>query len=207
MDKTTKKMTVLDQITASDKVRKKIIDTASVLYAKKGFNATTIEEIAEQAGISLPVTYHYVKKKSEIMSMIMEDVLKVFQDNLKEKIKKDIKDPKFKLEIAVDIYFRIVDEQNKKVLLIYQKSNSMDKASKSKIMRLEVELSNLFGNIITEGIEKGIFRETDVDLMAYNINMMAHMWVLKNWHFRKRLTIDQYIKLQMHNIESLLLNS
>ena len=91
-DHSRRKMTVLDQITSSDKVRKKIIDSASTLYAKKGFTATSIEEISEMAGVSLPVTYHYVKKKSEIMRMIMEDFLYGFQASLAEKIR-DIDDP------------------------------------------------------------------------------------------------------------------
>ena len=82
-----KKLTVIDQITASDKVRKKIINTASILYAKKGFTATSIEEISEMAGVSLPVTYHYVKKKSAIMRMIMEDVLHTFRISLIEELK------------------------------------------------------------------------------------------------------------------------
>ena len=76
------KLTVLDQIANADKVRKKIIDAASALYVKKGFNATSIQEISEAADVSLPVTYHYVKQKSAIMRMIMEDVLNLFRENL-----------------------------------------------------------------------------------------------------------------------------
>lgn len=199
MDHSRKKLTVLDQITASDKVRRKIIDVASALYAKKGFTATSIQEISEKAGVSLPVTYHYVKKKSEIMRMIMEDVLSTFQNNLTAQIK-GIDDPLEKLGIAVVIYFRVVDQQKEKALLIYQKSNSLEKASKSRVMQLEVEVSSIFGEIIREGIEQGVFKEVDVDLMAYNIIMMAHMWILKGWHFKKRLTIDKYIDLQLVNI-------
>ena len=77
-----RRLTVLDQIASADLVRSKIIDAASKLYAKKGYTATSIEEIAEKAKVSLPVTYHYVKKKSEIMRMIMEDVLNIFRESL-----------------------------------------------------------------------------------------------------------------------------
>ena len=194
-----KKLTVLDQITASDKVRKKIIDVASGLYAKKGFTATSIQEISEKAGVSLPVTYHYVKKKSEIMRLIMEDVLNIFQHSLTRQIK-GIDDPLEKLGIAVVLYFRVVDQQKEKALLIYQKSNSLEKTSKARVMQLEVDVSNIFGEIIKEGIERGVFKEVDVDLMAYNIIMMAHMWILKGWHFRNRLTLDKYIDLQLVTI-------
>jgi len=199
MDHPIKKLTVLDQITASDKVRRKIIDVASALYAKKGFTATSIQEISEKAGVSLPVTYHYVKKKSEIMRMIMEDVLSMFQQNLTAQIR-GIDDPLEKLGIAVVLYFRVVDQQKEKALLIYQKSNSLEKASKARVMQLEVEVSNIFAEIIREGIEQEVFKKVDVDLMAYNIIMMAHMWILKGWHFKKRLTLDKYIDLQLITI-------
>jgi TetR/AcrR family transcriptional regulator, cholesterol catabolism regulator len=196
MDRPRDKLTVLDQIAASDKVRRKIIDVASALYAKKGFTATSIQEISEKARVSLPVTYHYVKKKTEIMRMIMEDVLNIFQTSLVEQIK-GIQDPLEKLAIAVVLYFRVVDQHREKALLIYQKSNSLDKASKARVMQLEVDVSSIFGDIIREGIDRGTFKEVDVDLLAYNIIMMAHMWILKGWHFRKRLTLDKYIDLQL----------
>jgi AcrR family transcriptional regulator len=193
------KLTVLDQITASDKVRRKIVDAAAALYAKKGFGATSIEEISEEAGVTLPVTYHYVKKKSEIMALIMEDVLSLFQENLLQNLK-GFEDPEEKLAIAVVLYFRVVDRQKEKALLIYQKSNSLDKPSKSKVMQLEVHISEIFGKIIREGIERGTFRPVDVDLMAYNILMMAHTWILKSWHFKRRITLDKFIDLQLDTI-------
>jgi AcrR family transcriptional regulator len=203
MEPSKRKLTVLDQIAASDAVRKKIIDIASVLYAKKGFTATSIEEISDMAGVSLPVTYHYVKKKSEIMRMIMEDLLSTFRESLMTEIQ-GIDDPEEKLAIATILYFRVVDRQREKALLVYQKSSSLDKASKSKVMQLEVEISEIFGGIIQEGIEKGVFKEVDVDLMAYNIVLMAHMWALKRWHFKRRLTLDRYIDLQLVTILDML---
>jgi AcrR family transcriptional regulator len=199
VDITKKTLTVLDQINASDRVRKKIIDAASTLYVKKGFTATSIEEISEMAGVSLPVTYHYVKKKSEIMKMIMEDALNTFQDNLTKEIR-GIDDPEEKLAIAIILYCRVMDGQGEKVLLMYQKSSSLEKASKSKVMQLEVQVSEIFSRIIEEGIKVGIFKAVDVDLMAYNIILMAHMWVLKRWHFKNRLTLNKYIDQQLEII-------
>ena len=199
MDKSRSKLTVLDQITSSDRVRREIIDAASILYAKKGFTATSIEEISEMAGVSLPVTYHYVKKKSEIMRMIMEDVLRTFRESLTEQIK-EIDDPEEQLAIATILFFRVMDEEREKVLLIYQKSGSLDKASKSRVMQLEVEISGILGKIIEEGMQKGVFKNIDVDLMAYNIMMMGYMWILKRWHFKHRLNLDQFIDLQLETI-------
>lgn len=196
MDVSKKQLTVLDQISASSAVRKKIIDAASLLYAKKGFTATSIEEISERAGVSLPVTYRYAGKKSEIMKMIMEDVLNSFRENLTHQIG-NLDHPRDKLATAVVLYSRIVDRQQDKILLMYQKSGSLDPSAKGAIMKLEVIVSEFFSEIIKEGVEKGFFRRTDVDLMAFNIMMMAHMWVLKRWRFRRRLTLEEFVERQL----------
>jgi AcrR family transcriptional regulator len=199
MEISREKLTVLDQISSSDKVRRKIVDTASLLYAQKGYTATSIEEISERAGVSLPVTYHYVKNKSEIMRLIMEDLLNTFRERLSKEIT-GIDDPEEQLAIAVILYIRVMDEHRDKALLIYQKSSALDRGSRAKIMELEVQVSKVFAGIIEEGIERGVFRELDVDLFSYNIIILAHMWVLKRWHFKGRLTLDNYIDLQLGTI-------
>jgi AcrR family transcriptional regulator len=199
VDEYRNRLTVLDQITASDKVRSKIIHAASSLYVKKGFTATSIQEISEKAGVSLPVTYHYVKKKSEIMRIIIEDALTIFRESLLKQVQ-GIDEPREKLAIAVKLYFRIVDQHRDSALLIYQKSKALDKASRLSAMQLELEVVKIFAKIISEGIARGAFRNVDVDLMAYNIVMMAHMWVLKRWYFKNRLTLDKYTNLQLATI-------
>jgi len=199
MDNLIGKLDGLDWITNPDMVRKKIIDAASVLYARKGFADTSLQEISEKAGVTRTVTRYHVKTKSEIMRMIMEDILTFFQESL-TKIIKDIDDPKEKLTAALYIYLTVVDQQREKALLIYQKSSSLDRASKSRIMQLEVDVSSIFAQIINEGIEQGVFKSVDVDLMAYNIMMLAHMWALKRWHFKNRLSLDTYFKLQLEII-------
>ena len=199
MDKLTGKLNGLDWVTNPDEARSKIIDAASVLYARKGFAETSLQEISEKAGVTRSVTRRYVKTKSEIMRMIMEDILTRFQENLVKMIK-DIDDPEERLTAALHIYLTVVDQQREKALLIYQKSSSLDRASKTRVMQLEVDVSNIFAKIISEGIEQGVFKKVDVDLMAFNIMIMAHMWALKRWHFKKRLNLDTYFKLQLEII-------
>ena len=113
---------------------------------------------------------------------------------------KEINDPEEKLTAALYIYLTVVDQQREKALLIYQKSSSLDRASKTRVMQLEIDVSNIFAKIISEGIEQGVFKKVDVDLMAFNIMILAHMWVLKRWHFKKRLSLDKYFKLQLEII-------
>ena len=203
MENSGDKLNGLDWVADPDKVRQKIIDAASALYAKKGFLATSLQEVSEMAGVTRTVTRHYVKTESEIMRMIMEDVLTYFKENLL-KMTRDIDDPEKKLAAAFDIYLRVVDLKKDKALLIYHASKFLDKASKIRVMQLEVEVSAIFEKILTDGIERGVFKRVDTDLMAYDIMMLAHMWALKGWHFKHRLSLDRYIELQLETLRGAL---
>ena len=154
MEQVKRKLTILDQISASDKVRSKIIDAASELYAKKGFAATSIQEISEMAGVDLPITYHYVKNKSEIMRMIMEDVLSTFQNSLLKEIQ-DLHDPEEKLHIAIILYMRIIEKQQDKLLLIYQKSSSWTKPQRPESCSLKWTLRTFLKGLSARGLRRG----------------------------------------------------
>ncbi len=43
--------------------------------------------------------------------------------------------------------------------------------------------------------------------MAYNIIIMAHMYILKRWHFKNRLSLEEYTNLQLTMIMDALIRS
>lgn len=52
--------------------RQAIVDTAQVLFTKKGFAQTSMSEIAKQVGGSKATLYNYFKSKEEIFAAVME---------------------------------------------------------------------------------------------------------------------------------------
>lgn len=53
---------------------KKILDAAMLLFADKGFDATTTDEIARKAGISKGLVYFYFSSKEEILTRLIEQI-------------------------------------------------------------------------------------------------------------------------------------
>lgn len=51
--------------------RTKILDAAFELFAKQGFNNTSISQIAKKAGVSKGLIYNYVEKKEDLMNLIV----------------------------------------------------------------------------------------------------------------------------------------
>jgi AcrR family transcriptional regulator len=177
-------------------LKQRIIDAASGIYEAKGRQATA-EEIAKAAGISVPVTYQFVKKPADIMLLIMENLHHQFASAFNHAVEEKEVDPQKKLRMAIRHYFRVVDQQRSKVVLVYRSSLELNNDGRKYIMERECAVAEVFQHILDEGVAAGVFRVMDTDLMAFNINMLGHMWALKTWHFKWRGTkLDEYIGQQ-----------
>ncbi len=60
--------------------KEKIIETATALFAKKGYEKTTIEEIIRQTGCSKGGFYHHFKSKDEVLEYTIESYLVELKD-------------------------------------------------------------------------------------------------------------------------------
>lgn len=177
-------------------VKQKIIEAASILFEKQGLHETSVAEIAELAGISVPVTYNYVKRKADTVLLIMEH----FTDKFKVRVAPEIEliaDAEAKLRQAFEVFCRLVDEDLIKVVLIYRYSRVLDRDGRRKIMAAEAEHAQIFEEILKQGQEQGVFQPGDPNLLGYSFLMAAHAWALKTWHFKKRFTLEQYIEQQL----------
>lgn len=60
-----------------DEIEKKIIIAASTIFISKGFEKTTIDDIATSLGVTRPAIYHYYKNKEELfVKVIIENIIK-----------------------------------------------------------------------------------------------------------------------------------
>jgi AcrR family transcriptional regulator len=62
------------QRAASEETRRLILDTALALFRERGFEETTIRDIASRAGLSLGAAYYYFKSKEAIVGAYYEYV-------------------------------------------------------------------------------------------------------------------------------------
>lgn len=175
--------------------RRKIIKAASRLFEEKGLVETSVGEIAEMAGVSVPEAYSYVRRKSEIIFLIMEDFTNTFQETVRPNIL-HLSDPKEKLLTAMRLYYSSTAENASHTFLLYRESKSLDAAGRAKIMTAEEDIVHTFRDILDQGVNQGVFKAHDTLTMAYNIVLMGHAWVLKRWHYKKRFQLEDYLKVQ-----------
>jgi TetR/AcrR family transcriptional regulator len=70
--------------------KKQILDTARDLLFKKGINATTMNQIARNAELSVGTLYLYFKNKEDLYAALQEEGLDVLYDMISEVEAKDL---------------------------------------------------------------------------------------------------------------------
>ncbi len=64
--------------------RERLLETATELFAEKGYAGTSVREIVDRAGVSKPVLYYYFKSKEGLFYAILEWAAGVQQEILDE---------------------------------------------------------------------------------------------------------------------------
>jgi hypothetical protein len=58
---------------------------------------------------------------------------------------------------------------------------------------MEFETNRLVAACVRNCIDDGYFRAQNVDLIAYQVVMVAHGWALKRWVLGQAMTLEEYV--------------
>jgi AcrR family transcriptional regulator len=62
------------QLLRRDERRAQILETAAAAFSRQGYAATSVEEVAQEAGITKLIVYRHFESKSELYSAILDQV-------------------------------------------------------------------------------------------------------------------------------------
>ena len=71
-----------------NKTKRKIFETSMKLFAQKGYDATSIEEITATVGVAKGTLYYHFSSKEEIYNFLIEEGMKLLQNSIEIKTAK-----------------------------------------------------------------------------------------------------------------------
>ena len=69
-----------------NRTKRKIFETSMNLFATKGYDATSIEEITSVVGVAKGTLYYHFSSKEEIFTFLVEEGMKLLQNSISIKI-------------------------------------------------------------------------------------------------------------------------
>ena len=147
------------------KTRQTLVDVARQLFAKKGMENTTMNDIAMASGKGRRTLYTYFKNKEEVYTAVIESELERLSDKLDEVADKRIR-PQDKIIELIYTHLNMIKEtvvRNGNLRAEFFRNMWMVEKVRKNFDEDEIEL---FRKVYAEGKEDGEFDIDNVDLVA-----------------------------------------
>jgi AcrR family transcriptional regulator len=140
--------------------RKEIFNASVHLFLDKGFNETSMREIAEAAGIGKSTLYDYFPSKDDILLSFVEDELQRLTEEV-EKISNDDIGALEKLRQMMFAYMDYLATNEDFYMKLSLEVQRLAQQSLERIQRKRHALQDKVRSLIEEGIREGSFRPVD----------------------------------------------
>jgi AcrR family transcriptional regulator len=141
------------------------------LFAKHGYHATTLSDVAREMGATKGLVYHYVKSKADLAGQSLMAGFSIL-DNLEEVAAADLTASE-KLRQAIEGFTRAVLFDYQGHMVIYSdRVGSIPEVEAlygKQLRRLESRFVRLYISIIGEGLVNGEFAVEDARIAAYTV--------------------------------------
>lgn len=150
-----------------NKTKRKIFETSMKLFAEKGYDATSVEEITSIVGVAKGTLYYHFSSKEEIFNFLVEEGMKLLQNSI------DIKTAKFsnyidKVKAIILIQVKIVvkyEDLIKILLSQFWGNEQINKICQKNILNY----INKIEEIVIEGIKRGEIKKKNPQTIASEI--------------------------------------
>ena len=144
-----------------------IMETAEVLFAEKGFNGTSVRDIAEKAHVNLAMISYYFGSKDKLL----ESLFDYRGEHIKLKLESMVEDKTLgsfeKLELLIDHYIeKIMNQQCFSRIMVREQVVNHTGITAELITQMKKRNQEIISKLIHQGQKKGEFkRNIDIPLM------------------------------------------
>ena len=150
-----------------NKTKRKIFETSMKLFAEKGYDATSIEEITATVGVAKGTLYYHFSSKEEIFNFLVEEGMKLLINSIEIKISKcdNVLD---KIKAVSLIQLKAVKKYENLLTIVMSQTwgnETRNVFCKEKV----IEYIEVIKGIVKEGVDNGDIVNCDAEILASEI--------------------------------------
>lgn len=180
-----------------------LIDAARELFASKGKDNITMNDIAEASGKGRRTLYTYFKNKDDVYKGVVENEIQFVIEALKVNAERDI-NPYEKLKNHIFIHLDKIKEsvmRNGSLRADFFNNIYEVERSRRKIDTLELKMIE---NTLKEGVDMGIFKKMDIETMSiillYSLKGLEVPYIRKSLVANAEVSKDDIVDLVLTGI-------
>jgi AcrR family transcriptional regulator len=188
---------------AGNDQEQRMINAAAQMFYERGYDATSIQEVADELGLLKGSLYHYINSKDDLLWAI---IVRQHQSALALAERSRLLDgtPRDKLKAFVLGYAESLEKEHVFVSVYIHDINRLSADRRKTIIREREAYTGFVVDVLTEGREQGQFRDDlDPQLSANAILGMlnsTYRWYKPGARLSSKAIINECLAIILHGV-------
>jgi len=172
-----------------------ILLKAEELFAANGYEATTVRDIAEAAGVNLAMISYYFGSKEKLLEALFKERMSATRLRIETITKTESLNPFQKIEILIDEYInRVAEKQSFYKIMLCEQVINKNTVVMTLLKDLKLIYATLIGGVIQEGQRQKVFKkDIDVVMLLTTMtgtvtNMLINKEYYREFHKQKKIS-------------------
>lgn len=186
-------------------MKSKITEVSIKLFEKKGFSATSIQDIVDEIGVTKGAFYYYYSSKEQLLM----DIYKEYISDLLERqiqITNTTLTPKEKVTEMVSLLITDIVEKGPSARVFFREMRHLNEENQQEIRNIRKQILLNLKIVIEDGIDKGEFIDVDrpnmLSLGIVGILNWSYTWYDPNGEVSPRELAEIYTNFIFNGIEA-----
>ncbi|MBP1971252.1 AcrR family transcriptional regulator [Virgibacillus natechei] len=151
-------------------MKEKITKESILLFEKKGFSTTSIQDIVDVLGVTKGTFYYYFHSKEQLLMDIHYDYITTLLKRQEQILNKDQMSQKDKLTENIRLLIRNIIEEGPSARVFFRELRHLTDENRDKIRQERKKFRLNVEKIVQLGMEQGEFRKSlKPDMVAFGI--------------------------------------
>lgn len=186
-----RKMIEQGRISDPDSPKGRLLAAAAKLFREKGYNRTTVRDLASEVGILSGSIFHHFKNKDEILFGVMSEVVAAMEEALKAALNDaPTTQDKLRALIETELCFIHGKTGNATAVLVYE-WRSLSEAHQQQILEGRAAYDRMWDNTLRQAYDEGL-----VVVEATILRQLIHgaiAWSIYWYKPTGELTLDELV--------------
>lgn len=147
----------------SEETRDKLLDSAARLFREKGYDSTSLKDLAVAVGVSPSAMYWYFPSKNDLLYSVIERTLHRFEHGMLQAVAECAATPPARLSAFVRYYVKMQLSGSGEVAAysyMYATGHMLDhlpEANRDELREIERRIYRFVRATIRQGVDEGVF--------------------------------------------------
>jgi len=163
--------------------RRRILEAACSVISEKGYDASTIEMIAERADVSKGLVYRYYASKETLVHELINSLFDKLAEKLNDSMHEDL-DALDIIQMHISNYLEFIEQNKDFFNMVLNARNVMGPTARAQYYSRVLEQSPVMKHKIIEGAQEGKIKFTSFFTVYYGVmgflDGVIHKWIRSN---------------------------